>query len=93
MDRIDKKMAKLGYIKIEENKYIVEYVKSEPQNFDHIVCIHPSKNNYIMQSYDKECIKVGDNYINETCGVEIPVLKLMHKKFKIMSHKYGWKNN
>ena len=93
MDRIDKKMAKLGYTKTEESQYIVEYTKTEPQNFEHIVCIHPLRNGCTMQSYDKKVIKTDNNYINEVCGVEIPVLKLMYKKFKVMSCKYGWKIN
>lgn len=91
---IDKLMQQHGYTKTEENEYGVYYEKKEAQGFIHVVCVVRKKSgNHIMQSYDKEVLKIGERYICEGCGVEIPVLLLMWLKAKYLSIKFHWKRS
>lgn len=91
---IDKRMASLGYKKIEETKYGAYYLKHENEgNYDHAVCVlHKASGKHIMQSYDAETVQsIADGkFLNEDAGVELPVLLLMWLKGKQMAHKYEW---
>jgi hypothetical protein len=92
MRLIDKIMQKHGYTKTEEDEYGVRYEKHEPQNYDHIVCvICKESGKHLMQSYDAEVKEVDGDFINDGCGVEIPVLLLMWLKAKYLAIKYHWK--
>lgn len=88
---IDKLMKKYGYEKTDENRYGAYYKKREPQGYDHIVCvISKARGKHLMQSYDAQVIKANNAFINETAGVEIPILLLMWLKAKRMARKYRW---
>lgn len=90
---IDKMMEKYGYQKTEENQYGVYYEKIEKEGYTHVVCVIAKQSgNHLMQSYDKECIKVPGRAwaINNGAGVEIPVLLLMWLKAKCLAYKYRW---
>lgn len=92
MINIDKKMQKYGYKKVEEDCYDVIYEKIEDQGFTHVVTIvRKSSGKHILQSYDKKVISLNGHFMNECCGIEIPVLFLMWLKAKKMSRKYHWK--
>ena len=89
---IDKIMEKYGYTKTKENEYGVHYLKREPQNFDHIVCVlHKESGKHLLQSYDAKVHEVNGVFINSVCGVEIPVLLLMWLKAKYLAFKYHWR--
>lgn len=96
---INKIMKKYGYYLMKEdedgdyseNKYGVYYEKQEKQGYTHVVCIvHKKNGKHIMQSYDKTVINVNGNYINEGCGVNIPILLLMWIKARTLSFRYNW---
>ena len=89
---IDKMMKKYGYGKTEESYHGAYYKKREPEGYDHVVCVcFKYRGDHLMQSYDKEVIKIDGRYINSTVGVEIPVLLLMWLKAKYLGIKYHWK--
>lgn len=88
---IDKLMQQHGYTKTREDKYGVYYEKKEKQGFAHVVCVlHKESGHHLMQSYDREVLKIGERYVCEGCGVEIPVLLLMWLKAKYLSIKFHW---
>lgn len=88
---INKLMKKYGYFLVKENKYGIYYEKQEKQGYTHVICIvHKVSGKHILQSYDKNVLNMNGNYINETCGVEIPILLLMWFKAKILGFKYKW---
>jgi len=84
-------MKNYGYNLTEETKYGAYYEKSEPQNYTHVVCVlHKHNGKHIMQSYDKEVLKISGKYVCDGVGVEIPVLFLMWLKAKKLGVKYHW---
>jgi hypothetical protein len=85
-------MRKYGYNLVHENFYGAYYEKQEPQGFTHVVCVlHKLSGRHIVQSYDQQVLQTDTKrYINEGCGVEIPVLLLMWFKFVYLSCKYRW---
>jgi hypothetical protein len=88
---INKLMKRHGYVLVDESKYGAYYEKQEKQGFVHVLCIlHKSSGKHILQSYDKNVLAVNGNYINEGCGVEIPVLLLMWIKAKILRIRFKW---
>ena len=88
---IDYLMKKYGYSKEKEDKFGVRYVKTEKQNFEHIVAVlHKASGKHILQSYDAEVLEGYNEYFNPACGVEIPVLLLMWLKAKKLAFKYRW---
>ena len=90
---IDKMMKRYGYKKTRENRHGVYYEKAEKEGYTHVVCVIAKRSgNHLMQSYDKETIKVPGRAwsINEGCGVEIPVLLLMWLKAVWLARKYRW---
>ena len=93
MKLIDNFMKKRGFVKITEDRFGVYYERhDERYHFNHVVCVlHKKSGEHIMQSYDSKTLKINNDYINEGCGVEIPVLLAMWIKAKWMSHKYHWR--
>lgn len=87
---IDKLMRKYGYKKTYENRHGVTYEKYHDRfKYTQLIDIcHKANIENIMISYVKEPIK--GTYINEACGVEIPVLFLCWIKAKQLSIKYKW---
>ena len=84
-------MKRTGYILVKEDEYGVTYEKQDPQNYTHVIdLLYKKSGKHILQSYDKEVLKIDNKYMNEGTGVEISVLLLMWIKAKTLSIKYGW---
>lgn len=82
---IDKKFADIGFIKIKENEYGVQYER-EVEYTQVLHLIHKKNGRHIIQSYDKNLFdtkKVG----NTCVGLSIYEMKLCLKKIK----QLGWK--
>lgn len=80
---VDDKLAEIGFVKIEEDKYGVKYErKNSKYNFTQSVDIlHKASGRHILQSYDNELIdqeKIGCTCVGLT-GYE---MKLFLKKMK-----------
>lgn len=80
---VDDKLAEIGFVKIEEDKYGVKYErKNNKYNFTQSVDIlHKASGRHILQSYDNELIdqkKIGCTCVGLT-GYE---MKLFLKKMK-----------
>lgn len=87
--RIDKKLAKLGFVKKEENKFGVEYEREQKAAaYMQTVCILHKKNGpNILQSYDKNLM--DEKGIGNTCvGMTEVELRLFSKKMKEFRRKY-----
>lgn len=87
--RIDKKLAKLGFVKKEENKFVVEYEREQKAAaYMQTVCILHKKNGpSILQSYDKNLM--DEKGIGNTCvGMTEVELRLFSKKMKEFRRKY-----
>ena len=90
---INKMIKKYGYSLVNENKFGAYYERQEKQGFTHVICvISKSSGKHLMQSYDKNVLEVTGKYLNEGCGVEIPLLLLLWIKAKILGIKYKWIN-
>ena len=88
---IDKLIEKYGYKQTEENQYGVYYEKEEPQHFVHTIGVmHKTSGKHLMFSYDKNVRKIGNYYLNESCGLELPVVFLLWLKAQQMKLKYHW---
>ncbi len=89
---IDKLIEKYGYKKTEENKYGVYYEKEERQGFFHEIGLaYKESGKHLMFSYDKEVRKINHSYyLNESCGLELPVVFLLWIKAQQMKMKYRW---
>lgn len=91
-ENIDKKFAKIGFIKIEEDKYGVIYERyNENIKYTQVLTIlHKASGRHIVQSYDKDTM--DENLIGNVCvGLSYKEIKLILKKFKQMKRKYKWK--
>lgn len=87
---IDKKFEKIGFIKVEEDKYGVIYErKNEKHNYTQVLAIlHKASGRHIVQSYDKELM--DSKLIGNTCvGLTYQEMKLILKKMK----KLGYHKN
>lgn len=89
MDKIDKKLAKLGFIKVAEDEYGVAYLregKDKNYSYDHIVALlHKSSGHHIIQSYDpalSDTLGIGNTAIGLTYEENMLFLKKM-KKLKL----------
>ena len=86
---VDEKFAEIGFKKLREDKYGVEY---ERENKEHgyvqsICLLHKKSGRHIVQSYDK-CL-MDEKKIGNTCvGLTMYEIKLCLKKMKQM----GWKS-
>ena len=84
---VDERLADLGFVKVEDDKFVVSYERyNDTYKYTHVLDIcHKASGKHIIQSYDKESsttkgsINVGLTYL-ET--------KLALKKMK----QKGWKS-
>ena len=84
MNRIDKKLLKLGFKKTEENKNVVSYQKYDKKfKFTHQVDMFENK----IFSYDGSC-KNGD--FSNCVALSYREAKLFMKKYRQMKRKYKW---
>ena len=80
---VDEKLKEIGFVKIEEDKYVVRYErKNSKYNFTQFVDIlHKASGRHILQSYDSELI--DQKKIGNTCvGLSGYEMKLFLKKMK-----------
>lgn len=82
-ETVDDKLNNIGFVKVEENKYGVEYErKNDEFNYTQVVSIlHKASGRHILQSYDKDLMdeaKIGNVGVGLT-GYE---MKLFLKKMK-----------
>lgn len=88
---LNKLIRKYGYSLVEENEYGAYYERQEKQGYTHVVCIIGKRSvKHLMQSYDKNVLEVNGRYVNEGCGVEIPLLLILWFKAKYLENKYKW---
>ncbi len=94
MCNIDKKFAKIGFIKVRENQYGATY---ERQNTEYgytqvLAILHKACGRHIVASYDKE---LGDTEgIGHTCvGLTYYEMKLVLKKMKKLGYQTTWKES
>lgn len=78
---IDKRLEKIGYKIVRNDKYGVEYEKEEPQGYTHkVVILHKASGNHIMQSYAD---------IDQVVGLTLKEQILFTRKFKRMSSAWN----
>ena len=85
---IDEKFAKIGFKKIEEDKYGASYQRynEEFKYTQSLDLLHKNSGRHIVQSYDKDLF--DQKNIGNTCvGLTMYEMKLCIKKMKQM----GWK--
>lgn len=87
--KADKEMEKLGFEKIEENKFGVSYRKEiKKYNFTQRLDIgHKADGNHLIQSYVEGMNSEG---FNNCVGVTYPEMKSVMKKFRELKRKYRW---
>lgn len=80
---VDERFAEIGYVKVDENEYLVEYHKfHEGFRYTQVLCIiYKESGNHIVQSYDNKLTDVKK--IGNTCvGMTMKEMKLCLKKMK-----------
>lgn len=78
---INKRLEKIGYKIVRDDKYGVEYEKEEPQGYKHkVVILHKASGNHIIQSYTD---------ISQVVGLTIKEQILFTRKFKQMSRAWN----
>lgn len=89
MNRIDKKLLKLGFVKLEENEHGAIFEREEKEfNYIHVVDIMKKKSKkHLIFSYDK---KVNEDYFNNAVGLTYEETKLFMKKYRQIKRKYKW---
>ena len=89
MNRIDKKLKKMGFEKEYENKYGAGfYRKDEKHSYIQILEIyHKRSGNHLIVSYQQDVNKEG---LNNAVGLTYEEVKLAIKKYKQLSRKYKW---
>lgn len=80
---VDEKLADIGFVKVSENQYGVDYERKDGKyNYTQVVSIlHKKSGRHVLQSYDKDLFdkkKIGNTCVGLT-GYEI---KLFLKKMK-----------
>ena len=80
---IDKKFYKLGWVKREENKYIIAYEKYiKKYNYTHhIDIIHKQSGNHLIQSY---CDTETNNLFSYMVGLNFKEILLSILKMKLV---------
>lgn len=78
---IDKKFEEIGFVKIKENKYGVEYEREDKQyNYTQTLGIyHKASGNHIIQSYDKN--------LEDTKGIGCACVGLTYYETKLALKK------
>lgn len=84
---IDKKLEKLGFKKIAENKYGVDYRREDSNGKCEVMIGHKEHTDSIIQVYDPDIMFGAYTAMNALTLVE---MKLFLKKFKQMTRKYRW---
>lgn len=89
MNRIDKKLKKLGFEKDSEDKYGVIFCrKDEKHSYIQVLEIyHKRSGNHLIVSYQKD---VNSEGFNNTVGLTYEEVKLAMEKYKQISRKYKW---
>ena len=85
---IDEKFEKIGFVKVNENEYMVHYQRQDKDyKFVQALCLcHKESGRHIVQSYDENLSDAKG--IGNTCvGLTMYEMKLCIKKMKQM----GWK--
>lgn len=82
---VDDKLAEIGFIKTKEDKYGIEYKRTnatDTYKYIHKVCIlHKSYGRHILQSYDQDLM--DEKKIGNTCvGLTGYEMKLFIRKMK-----------
>lgn len=87
--KADRKMERLGFEKIEENKFGVSYRKENKEyNFAQRLDIgHKADGNHLLQSYVEGTNSDG---FNNCVGITYPEMKAVMKKFRELKRKYRW---
>lgn len=90
MNRIDKKLKKMGFEKEYENKYGAGfYRKDEKYSYvQNLEINHKRSGNHLINSYQKD---VNNEGFNNSVGLTYKEAKLAMKKYKQLSRKYKWK--
>lgn len=80
---IDKKFYKLGWVKREENKYIIAYEKyiKKYDYIHHIDIIHKRSGNHLIQSY---CDTETNNLFSYMVGLNFKEILLSILKMKLI---------
>ena len=77
---INKRLEKIGYKIVRDDKYGLEYEKEEPQGYKHkVVILHKASGIHIMQSYTD---------INQVVGLTLKEQILFTRKFKQISRAW-----
>lgn len=87
---IDEKFSEIGFKKVREDKYGVEYQRQiEEYGYVQSLCLlHKDRGKHIIQSYDKDLM--DEKKIGNICvGLTMYEMKLCLKKMK----KMGWKED
>ncbi len=89
MDRIDKKLSKLGFNRIEDTYQYISYEKFiKEYGYTHCIEIfYKSNGNHLIHSYQKGVNKDG---YNNSVAIPVNVLKLIYKKYR--KHKRLFQN-
>lgn len=85
---IDEKFAEIGFVKIKEDKFGVEYQRKNKQHgyTQMLHLVHKESGKHIVQSYDKDLM--DDKRIGNTLvGLTMYEIKLCLKKMKQMKWK------
>ena len=87
--KADRKMEKLGFEKIEENKFGVSYRKENKEyNFtQRIDIVYKSSENHLIQSYVEGTNSDG---FNNCVGLTYAEMKAVMKKYRELKRKYRW---
>ena len=89
MINIDKKLEKIGFVKIEEDKHGAMYERNmNGYNYTHVVNIcHKISGNHLILSYVKA---VNQDGFNDTVGLTYEECRLVMKKYRQLKRKYKW---
>ena len=87
--KADKLLKRLGFEKIEENKFGVSYRKEiKKYNFTQRLDIgHKADGNHLIQSYVEGINSEG---FNNCVGITYPETKAVMKKYRELKRKYRW---
>lgn len=87
--KADKLLKRLGFEKIEENKFGVSYRKENKEyNFAQRLDIgHKADGNHLFQSYVEGINSEG---FNNCVGVTYPEIRAVMKKYRELKRKYRW---
>ena len=87
--KADKLLKRLGFEKIEENKFGASYRKENKEyNFtQRLDIVHKNNGNHIIQSYVEG---VNSDGFNNCVGLTYPEMKAVMKKYRELKRKYRW---